>query len=104
MDEKKQIFKEYIDNYKTLDVNSKRNELIEAIKEMIVIFDNLSANDNINLEYLKSNEILDINKTDYSEDDFLEAAMVYLEIAKDIIGQYLIQKENIMNFQMESNE
>ena len=104
MDGKKQIFKEYIDNYKTLDVNSKRNELIEAIKEMIVIFDNLSANDNINLEYLKSNEILDINKTDYSEDDFLEAAMVYLEIAKDIIGQYLIQKENIMNFQMESNE
>lgn len=44
---------------------------------------------------MHSNEILDLQKENLSEADFIEASVVYLEIAKDIIGQYWMQKENM---------
>ena len=54
-----------------------------------------SNDTNIKIEYMHSNEILDLQKENLSEADFIEASVVYLEIAKDIIGQYLMQKENM---------
>ena len=37
-------------------------------------------------------EILDLNSDNVSEDDYLEACIAYVEIAKDVIGQYLDKK------------
>ena len=88
MHEKKETFKNYIDAYKKLNINSKREEYIDALKELIVIVDGLAETEGIELDYVKSNEIFDIS----SEDDFLEASMVYLEVAKDLLGQYLSNK------------
>ena len=92
MREKEIIFNKYIQEYKKLDIKEKRKEYVDALKELIVIFDSLASIDNIELEYIKNNEILDLKSENISEDDFLEAIMVYLEISKDIIGQYLIKK------------
>ena len=92
MDELNIAFSEYIKELKNLDVLSKRKELIESIKQMIVIFQALADSENIELHYLKSNEILDLNNSDVSEDDFIEAAIVYLEVAKNLIGEYLENK------------
>ena len=47
----------------------------------------------IELNFLKNREILDLNSNPVSEDDFIEAALVYLEVAKNIIGEYLLNKE-----------
>lgn len=88
MDERQEIFNKYIEEYKKNDIRSKREKYISSLKELIFIFDGLAEADNIKLEYLKNNEILETE----TEDDFLEASMVYLEIAKDIIGQYISQK------------
>lgn len=95
MEEKNRIFKEYIEAFKELDTERKREEFIKLLKDFIVIFDSLAQQDNIKIEYMHSNEILDLQKENLSESDFIEAAVVYLEIAKDIIGQYLLQKENL---------
>lgn len=92
MNEKEQAFSNYINAYKKLSIAEKREEFILALKELFIIFDGLAEADNIKLNYLKNNEILDLKSDNTSEDDFLEAAMVYLEISKDIIGQYLSQK------------
>lgn len=83
-------FENYIDKLKVMDIDFKRKELLSNIKELIYIFDLLAKEDNINLNYLKSKEILDIE----NEDDFLEAAIVYVEVAKNIIGEYLNKKLN----------
>ena len=64
------------------------------MKELFVIFEGLAEADNVTLDYVKNNEILDLNNNNVSEDDFLEAAMVYLEISKDIIGQYISKISN----------
>lgn len=95
MEEKNRIFKEYIEAFKELDTDRKREEFIKSLKDFIVIFDSLAQKDNIKIEYMHSNEILDLQKENLSEDDFIEASVVYLEIAKDVIGQYLMQKENL---------
>ena len=95
MEDKNRIFKEYIKAFKELDTDRKREEFIKLLKDLIVIFDSLAQQDNIKIEYMHSNEILDLQKENLSESDFIEASVVYLEIAKDIIGQYLMQKENL---------
>ena len=92
---KNRVFKEYIEAFKELDTDRKREEFIKLLKDFIVIFDSLAQPDNIKIEHMHSNEILDLQKENLSEADFIEASVVYLEIAKDIIGQYLMQKENM---------
>ena len=89
-----QTFFDYIEEYKKLDINSKREELINSLKEMIAIIDMKAKSEEINLYYLKSKEILDLNSNNVSEDDFLEAALVYLETGKHLIGEYLDKKNN----------
>ena len=93
MEEKQEIFNSYMEEFKKLSIQEKRDEIMKAIKELIAIFQSFANMDNINLEFLKSKEILDIDKSD-TEDDFLEAELVYIENAKNIIGQYL-DKKNI---------
>lgn len=91
MDELNQAFNEYVLEFKKLNTLEKRDEVLKSIKELIAIFEKLAEVDNISLEYLKNKEILDIKSSD-TEDDFLEAEIVYIENAKNLIGQYLDKK------------
>lgn len=92
MKELNEAFNGYLNVFKTLETDEKRNEILTSIKEIIVIFEQLAKIDNIELEYLQNNEIIDIKSKDFTEDDFLEAELVYIETAKNIIGQYLEKK------------
>ena len=89
MNKLNESFNEYINELKKLPIVEKRNELIDSIKELIAGFEFLAERDNVKLQYLKSKEILDLNNEIVSEDDFIEAAIVYVEVAKNIIGEYL---------------
>ena len=80
-------FNNYIEELRKLDTHAKREELIRQIKDFIAILTVIAEEDNLGVEYLKSKEILDLNKDSVSEDDFLEAAIVYIENAKNIVGQ-----------------
>lgn len=93
MDELNLAFNNYIEEVKKLDIKGKRNELINSIKQLTAIFESLANEDKIEIHYLKNREILDLSNDPVSEDDFIEAALVYLEVAKNIIGEYLLQKE-----------
>ena len=95
MEERNIEFQNYINAFKELDYSSKKEELINSFKEFIVMLDSIASADNISLKYLHSNEILDFNNNNKSDEDFVEAVLVYLEVAKDLIGQYLLKKENL---------
>jgi len=92
MEELNLAFNNYIEEVKKLDTMGKRNELINSIKQLIAVFESFAKDENIELHYLKNREILDLSNNPVSEDDFLEASLVYLEVAKNIIGEYLYQK------------
>ena len=94
MQELNLAFNNYIEEVKKLDTTGKRNELINSIKQLIAVFESMAADDRIELHFLKNREILDLSNNPVSEDDFIEAALVYLEVAKNMIGEYL-EKKNI---------
>ena len=94
MEELNLAFNNYIEEVKKLDTTGKRNELINSIKQLIAVFESMSQNDGVELHFLKNREILDLSNNPVSEDDFIEAALVYLEVAKNMIGEYL-QKTQI---------
>ena len=91
MVDRKDVFTNYINSFKKLNIDLKKKEIIYSLREMIAVFDALSLEEGIILDYVKSKEIIDLGKEDAVDDDFLEAVFVYLEISKDIIGQYVLQ-------------
>lgn len=92
MKELEQSFHEYIEEVKKLDTKGKREELLKSIKEIIVAYTAMSNAEGVELNPLKSREILDLKEGSESEDDFLEAAITYTEIAKNLMGEYLNNK------------
>ena len=52
----------------------------------------LERNDGIELHYLNNREINDLFKQNLSEDDYLEAMLVYFEMIKNMVGEYLLNK------------
>lgn len=89
MKELEEAFSAYIEEIKLSDVSTKRREIINSIKELIAVIQLLANSTGIELHYLKSKEILDLENIEVSENDFLEAIIVYIENAKSIIGEYL---------------
>lgn len=92
MDELNIQFNNYIEEFKQLDTNSKRDEFIRILKEFVVVLNVMATNEGVETNFLKNKEILDLQKEYVSEDDFIEASLVYLENAKNIIGEFLEQK------------
>lgn len=94
MNEVEVAFKEYVDAFKQMDIINKRKEIIRNINEVTVMFDMLAAESNMQLSYLKSKEVTDLKDGYESEDDYLEALLVYIENAKSVLGQYLTKVNN----------
>lgn len=82
-------FSNYITEVDKLDVTSKREELLSNIKELIGIFQILAEKENITLESFIDDSKLNFNVNYNDENQFLKSAIVYLEIAKNNIGDYL---------------
>lgn len=93
MNEVEVAFKEYVDAFKQMDTIDKRKEIIRSVNEVTAMFDMLATESNIQLSYLKSNEITDLKDGYGSEDDYLEALLVYIENAKSVLGQYLVKSD-----------
>ena len=89
MDELSNAFNGYIDEYKKLDIKSKREEFLNQLRDYVASLTVIANAYNVSVNYIKSREILDLKKDFVSENDFLEAAVVYLENSKNIIGQIL---------------
>ena len=92
MEELNNAFNEYIEEVKKMDISSKREELLNSVKEIIAFFESLAQNENMELYYLVNRELIDLNSNNVSEDDFIEGLLVYVEIAKNIMGEYLEKK------------
>jgi len=85
----KEIYNNYIEKYKQLTYNEKREEILEKIRDMIEVLGNFT---NIN-DDLINREIIDLKQNIINEDDYLEGLFVYLNILEDLIAN------SIINFQ-----
>lgn len=91
MEDANTLFTEYMDAFKKLDISEKRIEIINSIKEVSALLVKL-ADDGISLKCLNSKEILNFKNGRETEEEFLEALLVYIENFKEMLGQYLLNK------------
>lgn len=94
MNELNGSFNQYLEAFKSLPISEKRQDIILAINEITASFASLAEDSNINVEYIKSKEVTELNNGYESEDDYLEALLVYIENAKNVLGQYLLKTDN----------
>ena len=78
------MFEELVESYKLLKTSDKRTKLIEDIKYLIAVFEQICKENNLEPQKITSREILDLNNGNESEDDFLEALFVYFEYLKEV--------------------
>lgn len=89
MQEKQEMFTQFMDEFVKLDIDQKNREIIEKQK-LILAFLLKYANDcGIEFEFLKSKEIRDIEGTNGTNEDYLEAIMVYTHNTEELIGLIL---------------
>ena len=94
MDEINEQFNQFVEKVKSLDINGKRKELYDSLFHFAKIVEEMAKNDGIELHYLQNREIDDLYNENLSEDDYLEAMLVYFEIVKNMVGEYLLYKNN----------
>ncbi|HIU39903.1 MAG TPA: hypothetical protein IAB68_01195 [Candidatus Aphodocola excrementigallinarum] len=92
MNQLDQAFDNYMQEVKKLDINGKRKELYDSLMNLGNTIVELAKNDGVELHYLKNREIEDLFNQNLSEDDYLEAMLVYFEMIKNMIGEYLLSK------------
>lgn len=88
------MFESFVENYKVLDLSSKRKEIIKEVKMMLVILEKMCIDNNIKYREVKSKEILALSNENCSEDDYLEALFVYIQYLKEVLGSYLYNDLN----------
>ena len=86
MNEKQEIFTDFMEEFIKLDVDQKQDEIIEKEKILLAYLSKHALEHGINFELLKSREVTDIDLSNATYDDYLEAMMVYLQNMEEIIG------------------
>lgn len=92
MEDANTLFSEYMEAFKELDISEKRVEIINSIKEISALMVKLANDEGMNLKYLNSKEILNFKNGNETEDEYLEALIVYIENFKEMLGQFLTNK------------
>jgi hypothetical protein len=88
------MFEEVMENYKRMATSDKREMLISELKLMVAIFEKMCEDNSIEYRKIQSNEILDLNSGKETEDDYLEAAFVYVEYLKEVLGSLFDRIQN----------
>lgn len=90
------IFNEYVEKYKTLPLQEKKNIVNQEMKELLAFIDKAKKDININDEILFNREILDLNSDNVSDEDFVEAMFVYTHAIQESLGKYFNEVSKIL--------
>lgn len=80
-------FNEYVEKFKELPLENKKEITIDEMKEVIALLTKLNSDLNIDSKILLNEEILEVSNN--KEDDYVEAIFVYINAIKEAIGTYV---------------
>lgn len=86
-------FDKIIEIYKSLELNGKRETLVEEFKEFLVIISKLNEISNIDNNIIY-NKVLNENINSMNEDEFLVIVYSYLNMVKELfsnLGEMIIE-------------
>lgn len=88
------MFEKLMDDFKIKLLKEKREKIIEELKLMIIVLKKVCDDNNIVYQEIKSREIIVLENPSCSEDDYLEALFVYVELLKVYLGSYFNSRIN----------
>jgi len=84
--------------YKLLPIENKRNEIISELEELISNYSKICTQFGIMPDMVLNKEMLNINRSNITEDEFLHAIYAYLNTLQDVSAQFI----NIMSEKLEN--
>lgn len=89
MENRQEVFNEYMNQFIRLSFEKKCKEVIEKQKRILSLLVIHAQNKGIYPILLKSKEINDLSKENPTNDDYIEAMMVYCQDIEELYGQIL---------------
>lgn len=98
MEVQKEAFSGLMEYYKLLPVQKKRNEIINTLEELISHYSSICTKFGVVPDMTLNKEILNINRENLTEDEFLHGLFAYLNTLGEISAQFVnIMTEVIEN-------
>lgn len=89
IEEKQKVFTTFMDEFVKLNIDQKNNEIIEKQKLILALLIKFADEHDIKFKFLKSREIIDVEGNNGTNEDYLEAMMVYTQNIEELIGLIL---------------
>ena len=89
MEVEKKAYVGLIEYYKILPLKNKRIEIINDIEQLISNYSKICSKLGMVPNILLNKEMLNINREDLTEEEFLHAVYAYLNALQDISGQFI---------------
>lgn len=92
-------FDEYMKYYKNLPLKEKQSIAIDQLKMLATLTNKMCEELNVKNEMLMNRELLDINKGEYTEDDFSEALIVLINSVQNSLCDFDLKLTQIFQTQ-----
>ena len=89
MQDRQEEFNQYMDAFLNLSFEQKCKEVVEKQKKILALLVTYAQNKEVYPILLKSKEINDLSKENPTNDDYIEAIMVYTQDIEELYGQVL---------------
>ena len=89
MEIEKQAFTGLMEYYKSLPLQSKRDEIINELEELISNYSKICSKFGVMPNMMLNREMLNINRDNLTEEEFLHALFAYTNALEDISAQFI---------------
>ena len=89
MEVQKEAFSGLMEYYKLLPTQNKRNEIISVLEDLISNYSKICTQFDVMPNMMLNKEMLNINRKNITEDEFLHALFAYLNTLQDISAQFI---------------
>lgn len=96
MEVQKEAFGGLMEYYKLLPIENKRNEIINELEELISYYSKICTQFGIMPDMVLNKEMLNINRSNITEDEFLHAIYAYLNTLQDVSAQFINKMSDII--------
>ena len=96
MELEKEAFSGLIEYYKTLPTETKRSEIISELEDIISNYSKICTRFGVMPNMMLSKEMLNINRKNLKEEEFLNALYAYINTLQDISAQFINQVCDIL--------
>lgn len=88
-------FNQYITQFKSKPLQEKRSIVIDQLKILAQLTNKMCTELNVKNEILLNKELLDLNKDNYTEEDFTEAAIVLISSIQNSLCDFDLKLTDI---------